>query len=191
MCGIFSYFGTQFDFDTLKRNFDKIQKRGPDNSVIQLINDKFFFGFHRLSINDISEKGNQPIYHPNNRNLVLICNGEIYNSQKLIDTHDFVTYSNSDCEVILHMYQKFGILDTVKALDGVFAFVLYDGDKNCVYSARDPGTGVRPLFIGKALKNPNNETTDLINLEILFSSEIKVFLNYRIPRYFSTGNLLG
>ena len=94
-------------------------------------------------------------------------------SQKLIDTHDFVTYSNSDCEVILHMYQKFGILDTVKALDGVFAFVLYDGDKNRVYSARDP-FGVRPLFIGKASKNMNNtESKDLLNLEMLFSSEIK------------------
>ena len=56
MCGIFSYFGTQFDFNMLKKNFDKIQKRGPDNSVIQLINDKYFFGFHRLSINDVSEK---------------------------------------------------------------------------------------------------------------------------------------
>ena len=171
MCGIFAYLGSYYDIDTLKKNFDKIQNRGPDNSIIQIVNDQIFFGFHRLSINDVSEKGNQPLYHPNNRELVLICNGEIYNCQKLVKDNGFQTYSNSDCEVILHLYEKYGIRDTINMLDGVFAFILYDVKQQKIYAGRDP-FGVRPLFIGYT-EQDNPDSNDLVKKEILFCSELK------------------
>lgn len=171
MCGIFAYLGSYYDIDTLKRNFDNIQNRGPDNSIIQIVNHQIFFGFHRLSINDVSEKGNQPLYHPNNRELVLICNGEIYNCQKLVKDNGFQTYSNSDCEVILHLYEKYGIRDTINMLDGVFAFILYDVKQQKIYAGRDP-FGVRPLFIGYTEQGKTG-SNDLVNMEILFCSELK------------------
>ena len=90
----------------------------------------------------------------------LICNGEIYNHQQLIEEHQFETFSNSDCEVILHLYQKFGIRETINLLDGVFSFVLYDSAKDIIYAARDP-FGVRPMFFGQT------------NNEFYFASEIK------------------
>ena len=172
MCGIFAYLGCQIGFDDIMKNFEKIQKRGPDNSLVHYLDDKVFFGFHRLSINDVSEKGNQPLYHTNDRNLVLICNGEIYNYKKLVEDNGFETYSNSDCEVILHLYKKYGIRDTLSMLDGVFSFVLYDGNENIVYAGRDP-FGVRPLFIGKRNISNQEEITELNKMELLFSSEIK------------------
>ena len=81
-------------------------------------------GFARLSINDVSSNGDQPLIK--NDNYFLICNGEIYNHKILQQENDFITQSNSDCEIIIHMYEKYGIEETLKNLDGVFAFVLYD-----------------------------------------------------------------
>ena len=157
MCGIFAYLGKTYKLSDLRKHFQKIQSRGPDNSVIEFVDQQVCFGFHRLSINDVSTKGNQPLYK---NNLILICNGEIYNHSQLIKDNNFKTFSNSDCEVILHLYQRFGIRDTINYLDGVFSFVLYDGDKDIIYAARDP-FGVRPMFIG------------FHNDEILFASEMK------------------
>lgn len=82
--------------------------------------------FHRLCINDLSDAGNQPLFHPQDNNLVVICNGEIYNYKELVKENGFKLNSSSDCEVILHMYKKYGIEKTIKSLDGVFAFVLID-----------------------------------------------------------------
>ena len=65
--------------------------------------------FHRLKINDISDAGNQPLIHPNDYNLSLICNGEIYNWKSLAKENNFKTKSTSDCEIILHMCKKYGI----------------------------------------------------------------------------------
>ena len=86
--------------------------------------------FHRLSINDLSELGNQPINHPQDFNLTLICNGEIYNFKHLKEKFKLNTHSNSDCEVILHLYKLLGIEKTLLELDGIFAFVLLDKSKN-------------------------------------------------------------
>ena len=157
MCGIFAYLGSTYKLSDLQQFFNIIKPRGPDNSVIEFINSEVCFGFHRLCINDISSNGNQPI---SKDQITLICNGEIYNHLQLIKEHQFKTSSTSDCEVILHLYQKFGIEKTIKLIDGVFSFVLYDRDKDIIYSGRDP-FGVRPMFYGKK----NNET--------FFSSEIK------------------
>lgn len=164
MCGIFGFLGKEdnYDFEILKSNFNKIINRGPDNSqLIQITNNlsqDLIFGFHRLSINDLTDGGNQPMKL---HDCYLICNGEIYNYKELRDKFEFDYQSNSDCEIILHMYKKFGIEETLKNLDGYFAFLLYDFNLNVLYAARDP-FGVRPLFISSDCNN-----------NIFFSSEIK------------------
>ena len=65
MCGIFAYIGNQIDPKILEDAFLKTSKRGPDNNILKSITQNLVFGFHRLSIMDVSFKGNQPIYHPN------------------------------------------------------------------------------------------------------------------------------
>ena len=113
---------------------------------------EIFMGFHRLAINDLSETGNQP-FKSSNGEITLICNGEIYNYKDLIRKFDITLKSTSDCEVILHLYQKIGFNETIKLLDGVFACVLYDRYNNVVHAARDP-IGIRSLYIGEN-KNGN------------------------------------
>lgn len=144
MCGIFGLLNTNDDKNG-KELFEKIKYRGPDNSQILEINN-LILGFHRLSINDLSENGNQPIYHPNDKNLIVICNGEIYNCNKIAQKYNFHLKSHSDCEVIIHLYNVFGIRKTIKMLDGYFAFCIIDLNKNKLYLGRD-FIGVRPLFI--------------------------------------------
>ena len=117
---------------------------------IQFVDDKqVIFGFHRLKINGLDEASNQPLEH---EGVYLICNGEIYNHKQLEQREGFRMKTNSDCEVILHLYKRFGIRATVNKLDGVFAFVLYDTNTANLYVVRDP-IGVRPVFIGKIEHN--------------------------------------
>lgn len=150
MCGIFAYFSknniSQEFLEHLTSEGMKCRLRGPDNTVSRVIGEDIFLLFHRLKINDMSESGNQPLVHPDDYNLTLICNGEIYNWKTLAQENNFHTKSTSDCEIILHMYKKYGIEKTVKSLDGVFAFVLIDKNENKIYAARDP-IGVRSMFI--------------------------------------------
>ena len=150
MCGIIFYQGKKIIEEFFPDAIQKLDLRGPDNNNYIKINSEKYMGFTRLAINDISENGDQPLINDNN--YFLICNGEIYNHKKLKKENDFITKSNSDCEIIIHMYKKYGIEHTLKSCDGVFAFVLYDKNKNTLYIARDP-YGVRPLFIGKQNDN--------------------------------------
>tara|TARA_B110000208_G_C11800740_1_gene442089 strand:+ start:5744 stop:7354 length:1611 start_codon:yes stop_codon:yes gene_type:complete len=151
MCGIFGYISNEpIAIDKQKELTEyalKSQSRGPDNTVSKLVSDNVYLVFHRLMINDISSRGNQPLVHPSDENLTLICNGEIYNHKTLCVENNFQPNSGSDCEVILHMYKKFGIKKTVESLDGVFAFVLIDNNTNSIFLARDP-IGVRSMYIG-------------------------------------------
>ena len=133
-----------------QQNFGKISHRGPDNSIF--LNDKqfsknyaCFWGFHRLAINGQTPESNQPFFIKNCR---LICNGEIYNFRELIKEFQLEEEykSQSDCEIIIHLYKKIGIKKTLDRLDGVFALVLHDYEKEITYIARDP-VGVRSLFI--------------------------------------------
>ena len=151
MCGIFGYMSsdkiTQGVLQAINVEGMKCKSRGPDNTVTRKIGDNIFLMFHRLKINDTSELGNQPIVHPDDYNITVICNGEIYNWRKLATSNNFKTKSTSDCEIIVHMYKKYGIEETVKSLDGVFAFILIDSTINKIYAARDP-IGVRSLYVG-------------------------------------------
>jgi len=155
MCGIFAFISILKNkkisdlHDLLVYNCNKIKHRGPDNSQYKTFDDKIFMGFHRLSINDISENGNQPLILDD---IVLICNGEIYNHVELEKKYDITPNSHSDCEVILHLYKLFGIQKTLELISGYFAFVLYDRKNDKIFIARDP-IGVRALYIGKDIYN--------------------------------------
>lgn len=146
MCGIFLYYNNaQFTDDYYKdiiyKEFMKGQHRGPENSQTVLYN-KFFFGFHRLAINGLDDISNQPF---DIDNIILLCNGEIYNHELLRQKLGITQKTNSDCEIIIHMYKKFGIEYTIQQLDGVFAFILYDKNTNQLHVGRDP-YGVRSMY---------------------------------------------
>ena len=165
MCGIFGIINPKYDTKVITSSFDKGYKRGPEFSVLNKY-DNIYFGFHRLAINGLNSKSNQPFEIDN---IILICNGEIYNYKKLAENNNISLKTESDCEIILHMYKLYGIEYTLSVLDGVFAFMLYDKNKNKVIISRDP-YGVRPLYI-----HYNNET-------ILISSELKCIYNLCINK---------
>jgi asparagine synthase (glutamine-hydrolysing) len=151
VCGIL----TVYTKDGIKRNkfekaLRKIDHRGPDNTSFWNSNDKkVFMGHTRLSIIDISEEGNQPMFNES-KDIVLVCNGEIYNFKNLRESlldkgHKFK--SKSDSEVILHAYVEWGE-DFINKLEGMFAFVLWDEKKERFIFARD-GVGIKPLYYYK------------------------------------------
>lgn len=143
MCGIIAVFNTKTlrYLDKILKAFNLLKKRGPDSGSI-IFNSNECLGFRRLSINDTSINGDQPLQLDG---IKLMCNGEIYNHRFLAEKYDLKTRSGSDCEVLVHLYKKIGFEKMVNSLDGVFAIVLTDGDK--VFLARDR-IGVRPLYIG-------------------------------------------
>ena len=142
MCGIFGLLNNNnYSYEVINKEFTKGSKRGPEFS--SLINyNNFFLGFHRLAINGINEKSNQPF---NINNIILIVNGEIYNYKELAIDNNINLTTDSDCEIILHLYLLYGIQYTLDLLDGVFAFILIDKNNDTIYVGRDP-YGVRPLY---------------------------------------------
>jgi asparagine synthase (glutamine-hydrolysing) len=159
MCGIFALLNQEnISPIEIENEFMKGQKRGPEFSKLEFNYMKMVLGFHRLAINGLNSESNQPIVF---NNIVLICNGEIYNYKALYHSMGVVPITGSDCEVIIHLYLKYGMEQTLVMLDGVFAFILYDNRimndlNNQVYIARDP-LGVRPLYY---LHNINDADTD-------------------------------
>ena len=149
MCGIFFLQSKNME-DThpdglcgIYKNFNKLKSRGPDRSEMRIYDD-FMFGFQRLAVNGINHRGDQPFcIAVGDKRVLLVVNGEIYNFKQLVSKYRLTMIGSSDCEVILHLYLRFGILKTLELLDGVFTFVLKDQDD--VYCGRDP-IGVRPLF---------------------------------------------
>jgi asparagine synthase (glutamine-hydrolysing) len=166
MCGIFALLNAESKSDDITREFKKGKSRGPESSVLVTKHNQPILGFHRLAINGINEESNQPLVIDD---VILICNGEIYNYKELYQSMGVQPTTGSDCEVIIHLYIKYGIEQTLKMLDGVFAFVLHDnrGSTNYVYVARDP-YGVRPLYWLK----PNSNIVSSYNL-YGFTSELK------------------
>lgn len=176
MCGIFCILNNTInttDDDLHVQSFQKGRKRGPDNSYYKnvMINTKF--GFHRLSINGLNNQSDQPLIYSD---IALICNGEIYNYKQLYKyLDDVVPFSDSDCEVIIHLYLKYGIEHTLQMLDGVFAFCLLDyritSETSKMYIARDP-YGIRPLYIMKPTNSTINNTSKC-KYKIVIASELK------------------
>lgn len=141
MCGIFAIINNIYNGDTLNKAFKAGVNRGPENSNFVDYNNLSLY-FHRLAINGINDKSNQPILF---NNVALICNGEIYNFKHLYKLLNLVPETSSDCEVIIHLYKKYGFRNMLNMIDGVFGFVLYDILLNKIFVARDL-FGVRPLY---------------------------------------------
>ncbi len=149
MCGIVAIFHVEEQTQAVRekalRMSQKIRHRGPDWSGIYC-GGHAVLAHERLSIVD-PESGQQPLYSPDKRQ-VLAVNGEIYNHQELRQRYKgrYTFQTGSDCEVILALYRDRGI-DFLEELNGIFAFALYDEERDEFLIARDP-IGVIPLYIG-------------------------------------------
>ena len=143
MCGINGYITYKKETDIKNKiNLmnDLIFHRGPDDEGIFISkNDDYSIalGMRRLSIIDLYS-GSQPIYSKDKQNII-VFNGEIYNYKELRNNliNEGIEFStNSDTEVILHMYAKYGV-DSFSKLDGMFAFTIYDKKLNKIFIVRD------------------------------------------------------
>ena len=166
MCGIVGFTipsGMNDAESVLNAMKDRIRHRGPDAEGSYL-NGEIALGHRRLSIIDVTDQGNQPIFNED-RSMVLVFNGEIYNYREIRDAllkagHSFRT--ETDSEVLLHGYEEYGtgLLDKLR---GMFSFVIWDDKKKQLFGARD-FFGIKPLYYAQ------------MNGSFLFGSEIKAFL---------------
>lgn len=166
MCGITGFISTRSKKEKkaiIKQMNKRIEHRGPDAEGIY-VDDEIALGHKRLSIIDLNT-GNQPIYNEE-KNIVIIFNGEIYNFQELRDKlkrkHKFKT--NSDTEVLVHGYEEWGH-NLTKKLRGMYAFAIWNSKEKELYMARDEW-GIKPLYYYF-----NKDT-------LMFASEIKAFLDH-------------
>ncbi len=148
MCGIVCAFDLKQNSEELRDQLlemaRRIRHRGPDWSGIYC-GEKAILAHERLAIVDPAS-GNQPLYSPD-KNLILAANGEIYNHQEIRNkTQGYDYQTQSDCEVILSLYQEKGP-DFVDDLNGIFGFALYDVQNDEYFVARDH-IGIIPLYIG-------------------------------------------
>lgn len=144
MCGILAISGENLDikkYDTATM-LDSLKKRGPDG-VGEKLFENCYLGHRRLSIIDI-ENGYQPMA---SGKLIITFNGEIYNYKELkkeLESFGYRFDTNSDTEVILKSYERWGN-DCVQKLDGMFAFAIWNQEKQELFFARDR-FGKKPLF---------------------------------------------
>lgn len=148
MCGIIGVFDIKTGTAKLRpqvlKMAKKVRHRGPDWSGIFSC-DKAILAHERLAIVDPTS-GKQPLKSSDGK-LVLTVNGEIYNHQELHkQTPDYEFQTHSDCEIILALYQKKGI-HFLEDLNGIYAFALYDQEKDAYLIARDH-IGIIPLYMG-------------------------------------------
>lgn len=147
--------------------------RGPDDSGIYMGN-KIAFGHKRLKIIDLTKKGHQPM-SDSKKEIFIAFNGEIYNFQEIrqdLIKKGYSFNSSSDTEVIIYAYKEWGI-NCIKRFNGMFAFALYDKNKDNLYLVRDR-FGIKPLFY------------TIHNNEVIFSSEVKSILKY--PKFIKEPN---
>lgn len=144
MCSIIGYCGRPADLTAFQAGFARTVSRGPDDSRVIDVG-QGILGFHRLSIMGLHPEGMQPF---GLNGSWVVCNGEIYGFEKLKKelSKDYTFTSESDCEVLLPMYEKYGVGMFAK-LDAEFACILYDGKQKKFIAARDP-IGIRPLYYG-------------------------------------------
>ena len=145
MCSIMAYCRKGITQDVFLEGFEKTLSRGPDESCI-VDTGNGMLGFHRLAIMGLNHNGMQPFQLDTN---YVICNGEIYGFHKIkaeLIKEGFTFQSESDCEVLLPLYEKYGV-QMFAQLDAEFALVIYDATTNDYIAARDP-IGIRPLYYG-------------------------------------------
>ena len=149
MCSIFCILDIKADASELRGQAIELSRllrhRGPDWSGVYS-NDNAILVHERLAIVD-TENGAQPLYNQN-RNHVLAVNGEIYNHKQLENNLnvEYAFQTKSDCEVILPLYEEFGV-NFVDKIQGMFAFVIYNEETNSYLVARDH-IGIIPLYMG-------------------------------------------
>lgn len=165
MCSILGIINLRDNFKSNEQVLKRINKilshRGPDNEGFYF-DKRVSFAFNRLSIMDLN-KGNQPI---ENKNIVTIFNGEIYNFKEIRSElkkigHKFDT--NSDSEIIAPAFSEWGI-KCIEKFNGMFAIAIYDKNHSKVYLVRDR-VGIKPLYYS------------ILDNQIIFSSEIKGIIN--------------
>ncbi len=164
MCGIVGYLNLDGSQLHESENFlpvmcESIKHRGPDETGMKTLG-PVGLGMTRLSIIDL-KTGQQPITNEDGT-IWIIFNGEIYNYQEIqknlrVKGHHLAT--NSDTETIVHLYEEFGV-DCLKYLEGMFAFALWDSNKQRLFAARDR-MGEKPLH------------WTVSNGQFIFASEIK------------------
>ncbi|MBL41942.1 MAG: asparagine synthase (glutamine-hydrolyzing) [Rhodospirillaceae bacterium] len=168
MCGIVAVFpkkNFKVNKIVLKKIIDSLSHRGPDGEGIA-IEDWYGLAHKRLSIIDL-KKSSQPFYSLDNRYSITF-NGEIYNYLEIrsdLIKMGYTFKSKGDTEVIINAFDKWGI-ESFNIFEGMFAFVLVDNKKYTAYAVRDQ-LGIKPLFYLET------------NEGIVFSSEIKAFLNIK------------
>lgn len=165
MCGITGFYNVH-NPELLMKMAERIKHRGPDAAAfIQL--DHVGLAHQRLSIIDLSESGNQPMFDSSKR-YSIVYNGEVYNYlelKKILISKGIVFKSTSDTEVVMHYFIEFGIKG-LSDLNGMFAFAIYDSVENKLVLCRDR-FGIKPLYYLQ------------FNDSLYFSSEIKSF--FEIP----------
>lgn len=145
MCSIIGIEKCCISREELDRAMAKTASRGPDMSRV-VRTGQTVLGFQRLSIMGLTESGMQPFERNGN---YVVCNGELYGfreQKRLLEKEGYEFVSDSDCEILLPMYEKYGTA-LFERLDAEFACVIYDGKKKSLVAARDP-IGIRPLFYG-------------------------------------------
>lgn len=190
MCGISGIISQKNSNDLFISAMVKSQHhRGPDNSN-HSINENVALGHNRLAIIDCSDKANQPM-SSNDKKIHIVFNGEIYNfkelKKKYFSDGSFSFNTDSDTEIVLKMYEKFGI-NCINQFNGMFAFAIHDLKKKVVYLCRDR-FGIKPLFFYQDSES------------FMFSSEIKGILSCNfvekkinknaISEFLFYGNTLG
>jgi asparagine synthase (glutamine-hydrolysing) len=146
MCGIFGHtIINHIDLTESRSSLNTLFHRGPDQWS-DWHDNEVYCGHRRLSIIDLSENGKQPMHSDQ---VVLTANGEIYNFEllKVELDKDYCFASNSDSEVLLHGYKKWGIDGLLSRIEGMFAFTIYDIKKHKLYLVRDR-VGIKPLYYG-------------------------------------------
>jgi asparagine synthase (glutamine-hydrolysing) len=147
MCGITGYISMPSYNESLQDKIQKLKHRGPDGHGIYELRtgaENISLGHTRLSIIDVSESAGQPFISAC-KNYIIVFNGEIYNYKELRkDLNEFNFITESDTEVLLYAYIKFGE-NCVEKLNGMFSFVVYDLKKNLLLGFRDH-LGIKPLY---------------------------------------------
>lgn len=163
MCGIAGIVGPgKLEHSVLEKMCGTLVHRGPDEAGL-LVKSSAAFGMRRLRIIDLAG-GKQPIFNED-RTVWVVFNGEIYNfreQQRELERRGHRFRSNSDTEIIVHLYEDFGD-NCVDKLRGMFAFALYDENSNRLLLARDR-LGKKPLYYA------------LSDDRLIFGSEIKAIL---------------
>jgi len=149
MCGICGFYSDSgiFSKNDLERMASALSHRGPDADGF-FLNGNVGLGHRRLSIIDLSNAANQPMYSHNDR-YVMVYNGEVYNFKEIareckVKDPDFRLYTSSDSEVILEAFALWGV-DFVNKLNGMFAIVIYDKLEDSLFVFRDR-VGIKPIY---------------------------------------------